>query len=63
MKKNKDFVLNNNIFSGNITRHPPFREYFQEFKNSDKIWWVHIYNEHWIFERKRNYANYLKKER
>ena len=25
------------IFSGNITIHPPFRKYCQEFKNSDKI--------------------------
>lgn len=24
-------------FSGNITRHPAFREYFQEFPNADKI--------------------------
>jgi CDP-6-deoxy-D-xylo-4-hexulose-3-dehydrase len=36
------FLENNNIqtrvcFSGNITRHPAYREFFQEFTNSDKI--------------------------
>jgi CDP-6-deoxy-D-xylo-4-hexulose-3-dehydrase len=36
------FLENNNIqtrvcFSGNITRHPAYREYLEEFKNSDKI--------------------------
>lgn len=36
------FLENNNIqtrvtFSGNITRHPIYREYLQEFKNSDTI--------------------------
>ncbi len=33
----KNNIQSRAIFSGNITRHPPFREYFQEFKNSDKI--------------------------
>jgi len=36
------FLENNNIqtrvtFAGNITRHPVYREYLQEFKNSDTI--------------------------
>jgi len=36
------FLENNHIqtrvcFSGNITRHPAYREFFQEFVNSDKI--------------------------
>ena len=36
------FLENNQIqtrvcFSGNITRHPAYREFFQEFVNSDKI--------------------------
>ncbi len=36
------FLENNNIqtrviFSGNITRHPVYREYLQEFSNSDII--------------------------
>lgn len=36
------FLEKNNIqtrvtFAGNITRHPVYREYLQEFKNSDKI--------------------------
>ena len=33
----KNNIQSRAIFSGNITRHPPFRKYFQEFKNSDKI--------------------------
>lgn len=37
-----NFLENNNIqtrvtFAGNITRHPVYREYLQEFKNSDTI--------------------------
>ena len=36
------FLENNNIqtrvtFAGNVTRHPVYREYLEEFKNSDKI--------------------------
>jgi CDP-6-deoxy-D-xylo-4-hexulose-3-dehydrase len=36
------FLENNNIqtrvlFAGNITRHEPYREYLQDFKNADKI--------------------------
>ena len=36
------FLENNNIqtrvtFAGNVTRHPIYREYLQEFKNSDTI--------------------------
>tara|TARA_Y100000356_G_C11259358_1_gene292357 strand:- start:3593 stop:3997 length:405 start_codon:yes stop_codon:yes gene_type:complete len=36
------FLENNNIqtrvtFAGNVTRHPIYREYLQEFKNSDII--------------------------
>ena len=36
------FLENNNIqtrvtFAGNVTRHPAYREYLQEFPNSDKI--------------------------
>ena len=36
------FLENNNIqtrvtFAGNVTRHPVYREYLQEFKNSDTI--------------------------
>jgi len=46
MNKNRmelvKFLENNNIqtrvcFSGNITRHPAYREYFEIFENSDKI--------------------------
>ena len=37
-----EFLENNNIqtrvcFSGNITRHPAYRQFFQVFENSDKI--------------------------
>ena len=37
-----NFLENNNIqtrvtFAGNVTRHPVYREYFQEFTNSDNI--------------------------
>ena len=36
------FLENNNIqtrvcFAGNITRHPVYREFLQEFHNSDRI--------------------------
>lgn len=36
------FLENNNIqtrvtFAGNVTRHPVYREYLQDFKNSDTI--------------------------
>ena len=33
----KNNIQSRAIFSGNLTRHPPFRKYFKEFENADKI--------------------------
>ena len=33
----KNNIQSRAIFSGNITRHPPFRKYFKSYDNSDKI--------------------------
>jgi hypothetical protein len=50
------FLEENNIqtrvtFAGNVTRHPIYREYLQEFK-------IQIYYEKWIFIRSSSWNDY-----